>query len=297
MRAVIGTCLALLGCLTPALARPSECQPTRVGGTYSLELIGGDGRALPTFDQDGQTYVMGQLGERYTLRLRNHSGRRVEFVASVDGRDVLDGQPSDLEKRGYIVNPYGEVTIDGFRLNTDSVAAFRFSNVSHSYASRMGDARDVGVIGVGVFTERYVPPPPVHYHQGYYDLDGRLGGSAAKGELNGLGSAAADMAPAGPPAPEASRGAERRKSARAGLGTEFGEQRESHVYETEFERASSRPAVVLNLRYDDRQGLQAMGVNVDHCCGTDRYDLGLRETAQPFRRDGNFAQPPPGWEN
>ena len=123
-------------------------------------------------------------------------------------------------------------------------------------------------------------------------------GSAAKG-MGAGGSAAADMAPPPASAPEAqtlSEAPRAQKSAeRPGLGTEFGEQRESHVYETEFRRASSRPAALLTVRYDDRQGLQAMGVDIDRCCGGDRYDLGVRENAQPFRRDPGFAQPPPGW--
>jgi hypothetical protein len=305
MRALAACCLAaLLGCLTPSpvAASASECRPTRLGGTYSMELIGSDGQILPTFDQDGQTFVMGQLGDRYTLRLRNASSRRVEFVAAVDGRDVLDGKSSELGKRGYIVDPYGQVDIDGFRLNTDSVAAFRFSSVSHSYASRMGDARDVGVIGVAVFPERpprYVPPPVRYYRHGYddYRSQGDIGNGMGAG-----GSATADMAPppASAPAPQGmaeERGRMAKSAERPGLGTEFGEQRESHVYETEFERASSRPAVMLTVRYDDRQGLQAMGVDIERCCGGDRYDLGLRESAQPFRRDPGFSQPPPGWNN
>jgi hypothetical protein len=298
MRALVASCLAALLAASPIAAQASECRPAR-HGAYSLELIGSDGRRLPTFDQDGQTYVMGRLGERYTLRIRNGSSRRVEFVASVDGRDVLDGQPSSLDKRGYIVGPWDKVDIDGFRLDTESVAAFRFSSVSHSYASRMGDARDVGVIGVAVFKELPPPPPVTHYYpsrmRGYDD-----GEEKGIGTLGSAGGApAADMAPA-PAAGSAESAmaeptAHAKKAERPGLGTEFGEQRESHVSETTFERASSQPATMLTVRYDDRQGLRAMGVDLDRCDGVDRSDLGLRETAQPFRRD--FAQPPPGWNN
>src|SRR5277367_6492369 len=129
-------------------------------GAYGLDLIDETGNVLPTFQSGGHTFVLGGLGRRYSLRLRNGSAQRVEFVAAVDGRDVLDGRPSEMAKRGYIVQPYGEVVIDGFRLNNDSVAAFRFSDVRRSYAAKMGDARDVGVIGAAVFPERvpYIPP-------------------------------------------------------------------------------------------------------------------------------------------
>jgi hypothetical protein len=101
-------------------------------------------------------------GERYLLRVHNASNRRVEVVVSVDGRDVVDGRPASLEKRGYLVLPHSDLAIDGFRLPQESVAAFRFSSVSRSYAARMGDDRDVGVIGVAIFVEeprRWAPPP------------------------------------------------------------------------------------------------------------------------------------------
>ena len=73
---------------------------------------------------------------------------------------------------------------------------------------------------------------------------------------------------------------------------EFGEQHDSHVREVPFERASSQPAVVLALRYDDRRGLLALGVDVDGCGTCD--EAALRRSADPFRRDG-YAKPPPGW--
>src|SRR5262249_57151594 len=81
--------------------------------------------------------------------------------SSVDGRDVIDGQPARWDKRGYVVDPYGRVTIDGYRLSQESVAAFRFSSVPRSYSAQMGSARDVGVIGVAVFVERppFIPMP------------------------------------------------------------------------------------------------------------------------------------------
>src|SRR5439155_19145072 len=108
--------------------------------------------------QGGGTYVLGQLGQRYTLRVVNHSGRRIEAVLSVDGRDVVDGRPADLRsKRGYLVPAWGEIDIDGWRLSNAQAAAFRFSTVADSYAGRTGSAREVGVIGAAIFPERVIP--------------------------------------------------------------------------------------------------------------------------------------------
>jgi hypothetical protein len=268
-----------LAALHPLPARASQAQSRG----YSIELIDETGAVLPAFVNWKGTYVLGALGKRYALRLKNATGQRVEMVASVDGRDVLDGRPSDWGKRGYIVNPYDEVTIDGFRLSNDSVAAFRFSSVGRSYAAKMGDARDVGVIGVAVFPERpqprvYAPPPMAA---------GRAESSADFGAAGTMKSAPAAPSPLG--------AREKSAESRRGLGTEFGEQRESHVFETEFARASASPAVLLRLRYDDCAGLVAMGIvgSRGYCPVQD--DVALRQSAEPFRRNPPFSQPPPGW--
>ena len=163
----------LAAALTVLLATPlalAQGSPAH-SGPYSLELLDESGNPLPSYFHEGRFYTLGATGQRYTLRIHNGSGRRIEVVAAVgirllhvhrhavDGRDVRDGEPSRMDKRGYIVDPYGEAVIDGFRLSQEAVAAFRFSSVSRSYASQMGDARDVGVIGMAIFTEQMAPPP------------------------------------------------------------------------------------------------------------------------------------------
>ena len=65
----------------------------RAGG-YELTVLV-DGVPARTYMHDGETYVLGQLGSHYTLRIANHSGRRIEAVVSVDGRDAIDGRPAD----------------------------------------------------------------------------------------------------------------------------------------------------------------------------------------------------------
>jgi hypothetical protein len=287
MRATVAALVALVGLMLPLVAHASARS-----GAYSVELIDESGAVLPTYMKAGRTYVLGAQGRRYSLRIRNGSGQRVEFVASVDGRDVLDGSPARFENRGYIVEAYRDVVIDGFRLNNDSVAAFRFSSVRDSYAAKMGDARDVGVIGVAVFTERppvYVPPPPPPQVSVWDRMERSMGslGAGAGAPQSANKDSVAEQAPA--PAAEPSGALASRKAAeRPGLGTEFGEQRTSHAFQTQFERASSRPSPVLSLRYDDRAGLIAMGIDVDRNC-----DTRVRETAEPFR--SSFSQPPPGW--
>jgi hypothetical protein len=276
--------------LTDVAARPAE--PAR-RGAYSVELTDEVGNVLPSWSHGGRTYVLGSLGARYFVRVRNDSGRRAEVVVSVDGRDVLDGRPASWAKRGYLVDAGSEVAIDGFRTSLESVAAFRFSSVPSSYAALKGDARDVGVIGVAVFPEReprYVPPPRVVP----YEQDDR---SRSRDESPRSESAPAP-APGGEaradagPAQQAPKGA--RAAKRPGLGTEFAEEHASQVRTVRFERASARPAAVLTLRYDDREGLVALGIDVDGRWAAQQTSGGCARP--PIRSAGAEASPSlPGW--
>ena len=125
-----------------------------LGGAATVRLLDGSGHPLPAFQVASRDYVVGEHGQRYVIEVRNHTGGRLEVVATVDGLDVVDGETGSLEKRGYVVNPFATLTIDGFRRSMDTVAAFRFGSVRDSYAAKKGKARNVGVVGVAFFHER-----------------------------------------------------------------------------------------------------------------------------------------------
>jgi hypothetical protein len=269
-------------------ARPIAPVPV---GAYRVRVVDDGGRALPTYASAGRTYVMGTIGSRYSIAIQNPTPTRVEAVISVDGLDAMDGHPADyVHKRGYIIPAFGSTTVDGFRTSFDEVATFRFSSVADSYAGRLGDARDVGVIGVAFFPER--PPPVVaqdlgatpshHYPMPSAPAHARRRAAPSDIAPSPAGGGATATTTPRPPAPP---------SERPGLGTEFGEARESHIGTTSFERASqSAPAMIAMVRYNDRAGLTALGVISRPVYPS--TDLELRETAQPFPALG-FAQPPP----
>jgi len=130
-------------------------------GLVSVGLREEGGRFFGGFVSGGRDYVVGEAGRRYTIVVKNNTNFRLEVVLSVDGLDVLDGKAAAFNKRGYLVDPRGEVEIDGFRQSMDTVAAFRFGSVRGSYAGqKTGDTRNVGVIGVAVFNERGTNPVP-----------------------------------------------------------------------------------------------------------------------------------------
>ena len=123
-------------------------------GGISVALTDQYGNLLHGGDANGRALIVGQADQRYNIVIQNQTGGRYEVVASVDGLDVIDGRPANLSKRGYILEPYSTLTIDGFRRSQSEVAAFRFGRVSQSYAARTSGDRNVGVIGAAFFAER-----------------------------------------------------------------------------------------------------------------------------------------------
>lgn len=133
---------------------------TAAGELVEWGVKGGVG-FLTTYKESyhGRRLVAGDSNSSYTIVVRNRSKSALEIVASVDGLDVMDGKTASFSKRGYIVNPGTTLEIDGFRTSRSTVAAFKFSSVSNSYANfRHGDTRNVGVIGLAVFTQKGVNP-------------------------------------------------------------------------------------------------------------------------------------------
>ncbi|MFT4175603.1 MAG: hypothetical protein QM627_03020 [Luteolibacter sp.] len=133
---------------------------TAAGGLVEWGVKGGVG-FLPTYKNwgSGERFVAGEKNRSYSIYIKNRCKSTLEIVASVDGLDVIDGQPASFSKRGYLIAPGDTLEIDGFRTSTSRVAAFRFSSVSNSYANmRHGNTRNVGVIGIAVFTRKGVNP-------------------------------------------------------------------------------------------------------------------------------------------
>ncbi len=280
--------LASMVALAWALFYPAKSQArvwysgSSSNGSYELEVIV-NSVSLPIYHYGGHSYIEGIMGQRYIIRVHNHTWRRVEAVVSVDGRDVLDGRSASLSKRGYIIPPRSFIDIDGFRLNTYEVAAFRFTTVPDSYASRTGTPWDVGIIGAAFFPERIRhipvrPRPPVVLRE-------KRGTSPDRWDES-------EQAPAADRLGAGSSGIYTHKN----LGTQFGERRSSVVDQTSFTRQNwSYPAARLSVRYDDRRGLCSIGLGGFCYPYYPPYDP--PPYYPPQQRDDDYAQPPPGWKH
>ena len=319
--AALGIGILFLACCTQADAQSPLWRPRPAPPPYSFSIEDENGNSLPTFAKDGRTFLLGEPGLRYNIRVRNPTGQRVEAVVSVDGRDALSGQPGDyVNQRGYIIPAYGSLLVEGFRRSMEEVAVFRFTSPEGSYSSRMGTPQNVGVIGVAFFPERARPPTPVARrprpvrpaplplpYDSYGDGRGRTEFESERSAPSAPPKRSASAPSAGSPSPVTEGRADfdaRRSRAQAKgaanddlgasgsvnhLGTEFGESQESLVTSTPFERASAtHPAVLSTLRYDDADGLGARGIDVSRY----RYGRTYRDEPQAFPVS-RFAQPPP----
>src|SRR4030065_981887 len=61
-----------------------------------------------------RAYVEAEKGERYGIRIRNNTGRRIGVVVAVDGRNIVSGEKSTLRKteRMYILGPDASADYD-----------------------------------------------------------------------------------------------------------------------------------------------------------------------------------------
>ncbi len=294
------------------IATDAWVEPAR--SLVSFALVRNDGSSFPTFlDGSGTTWIAGSEGERYDLHVQNHSSGRIEVVVSVDGRDVISGKPGDFRKqRGYVLEPFGSLIVEGYRQSLDEIAAFRFSSLSDSYSARMGTPGNVGVIGVAVFSEKVREPRRSRRALGPISTDPFPG---EDGDFRHQGAPAAESAsPArvvtGGSRDKKSRGDDSSSSdsgrGEAGwaapepgnrIGTEYGESKFSPVEEVEFKRDNKKkPDQVLVLRYDSLEGLRARGIVTEPSWRPEPEPWSDPEPIRPRPRprdDRDFAKPPP----
>lgn len=262
----------------PPVPRPPPYEPPPHTGSYDVDLVDERGVPLRTFHHDGERFVLGSIGERFGVRLVNHTSHRVEAVVSVDGRDVISGRvASYVTERGYVLEPFATITVSGFRQSWEHVATFRFTSPSDSYSSRQGTPQNVGVIGVAFFPEAAPPtwqrpsPPvasaPRDSSGTLRDSDGQLRDSELRREPAHPSSTHSSSAPQAPrkraSSPSSSSRGWEPPAAADRLGTQYGETRSSGAHHTHFVRSNTtHPAILTTLRYDDAAGLEARGIAV-----------------------------------
>ncbi len=249
----------------PAPVQYRNALTTAQGRLLSVEVVTGQrrGQNLPIFQHQRHWYVGGDNGQPYQLLLRNHTNGRLLVVTSVDGVNVLTGEPAAAEQTGYLIEPQGSVSIEGWRKSLDAVAQFVFTAPDNSYANRTGQGGNTGILGFAVFEELVPPPPSPNY---------RRRDSAR--EMQSMPSAAPSL----------------NTEKRSDMGTGHGEQVYSPVQQAQFRRASQRPAEALQIHYASLAQLERRRIALRDIW---RHDDPRSEDPNPFPGERQFVPDPP----
>lgn len=204
-------------------------------------------RELPVHWHEGRAYVIGRPGNEYQVVVKNRVGEDLLAVVSVDGLNVMNGQPANPRQAGYILSPWSRLDVRGWRKSMDEVAAFYFTQLSDSYAGRTGRPDNVGVIGVALFQrKRYQPPPASIAPEPVPGPYREKMESRSEAQRDGANDSRAKTLQA--------------PSASAPLGTGHGRREESRVQWQNFERATDSPVETIAIYYDSYRNLVAQGV-------------------------------------
>ena len=231
------TMLVLLGLLCATQARAH-------GGLIDLSVYDRtDGRRLAVYWHEGRAYVVGKPGNEYQVSVRNRLRDDVLAVVSVDGVNVISGETANPAQTGYVLSPYRNYDILGWRKSLAETAAFYFTTLPDSYAARTGRPDNVGVIGVAIFRRKQEPQPiaPAPQSAPYSRGDGA---PAMRNEA----AAAEKLA------------AQAKSQAESSLGTGHGRRETSYVHNVAFERSTPIPVETVTLYYDSYRNLVARGV-------------------------------------
>lgn len=282
-----------------------------------------DGKPIQEYHKDANTFVEGRSGSNFELLLKNLTARRLLVHPSVDGISVMTGKTASKNDYsvGYILEPWQEMRVPGWRLNDEAVARFVFAGSGGSYAEKTGRGENKGVIAAAVWEEKvrygtwhwYELPSKVlgnprsvtrgvssdddfiSHHYTFTDA-GHLGDvntayeATTEIHLDSSVQNSGRVNCSGDLTRGRNRGARYRKGPSKSvnnLGTGFGKKAEHRVAKATFEINQAAPDAVAVIYYDDLRGLKNRGIRISR----KKQGSGLPD---PFPKDMG-CEPPQGW--
>jgi len=106
--------------------------------------------------ENASVWIEARENSAYSIKLKSTDWGRKLVVISVDGINVITGEPAVEEpKDGYILPSRSPLTIEGWRTGNKSVKEFIFTfNKDKSYSARLGKGKEnLGVIGILIYSE------------------------------------------------------------------------------------------------------------------------------------------------
>jgi hypothetical protein len=280
--AVFPTAPAALALLAIAAA-PVQAGVWQASGalvSLSVQIEGGAAPLFPARDGSGRYYVEARPGGAYSVHVTNLTAARVGVLLAVDGLNAISGErepdPATADRPGrlYVLDPWGEVDVRGWRTSLEDVRRFLFVDERGSYAARTGRANGkMGWIEAWVYRERasaHVSPP-----RPWDRAEPEDGGASRERPSDDSARKDGAVPPAAPPADAA---------AEAFPGTGWGGEAWDPATVVRF-LAEARPCDRVVVRYEYAPALRALGLLPPP---RDRDRLAERERGDTFAR-------PPAW--
>jgi len=273
-----------------------------VNHNFNVEVLV-NGNSVAKYIKDGKVFIEAKNDSEYEIKINNNTWQRVLAVASVDGLNVLTGEPAGPSDSGYVISGYNTIKIKGFRYNDDSVGAFKFVSKGKSYSKgQTGTTTNCGIIGVQIIAEKIKEPEYVKYcnttitttgaDDGVLDWMSPAEYSRSSGELRGMNFCSADLSSKGA-SPDIT--SQRRvnvdklssspiKKTNFDMGSTWGNKKESKVTTVTFER-DTLVLASFDIYYASREALLEMGVIEDS----------KPKVSFPESFPKKYATPPAGW--
>jgi len=261
---------AVLSVLALLTVVPSTLRASGLPSGCTIQVIV-DGRPVPEYRGSGIRYIEALKGKEYAIRLHNPLDVRVAVALSVDGLNTIDARRTTAATaRKWVIGPHETITISGWQTSMAQARRFFFTSEERSYAQRLGQPENLGVISAVFFRER----PPVSF----VSLAPIQGGDEGRPQAPPPASAPAGAAgrnAAGAAAKAESAPAARDEFAATGIGG-----RTDHRVEVVHLDLEESPVTTVDIRYEYRAQLARLGVVPD---GPDPADpLTRRQNARGF---------------
>ena len=129
-------------------------EPVATENGFEVEVLV-DGRPLAEYAARGRRYIEALENAEYEVRIHNPFGTRVAVALSVDGLNSIDARhTSAWDAHKWVIAPYGTISVGGWQMSGDSARRFYFTTERDSYAAKLGQTANLGVISAVFFRER-----------------------------------------------------------------------------------------------------------------------------------------------
>jgi hypothetical protein len=131
-----------------------DVEPVVAENGFSVEVLI-DGLPATEYAARGRRYIEALENAEYELRIHNPSASRVAVALSVDGLNTIDARhTSAWEAHKWVIEPYGTINVRGWQMSSENARRFYFTTERDSYAAKLGQAANLGLISAVFFRER-----------------------------------------------------------------------------------------------------------------------------------------------